>query len=119
MHDVARNRDPLLRLQDGRLSPFDLDLELAVENEKELVLALVLVPVELAVEHGEPNDGLVHGREGLVEPRLVPGGEGGDIELLELAELVVQVDVVLDHREEHMSGPGSAASRTAACLLRP
>ena len=102
MHHAPWNRDRLPRPENRRLAAFDLDLELAVEDEKALVVAFVLVPVKLAVQHTEPDDGVVDARQRLVEPRLVPCREGVDVELAKLPELVVEMDVVLDHPRNYV-----------------
>jgi hypothetical protein len=38
---------------------------------EELVLVVVLVPVELALQHAEPQHRIIHGAQRLVEPLLL------------------------------------------------
>jgi hypothetical protein len=59
VQDPLRHREALLRAEPDCLTTLQLDHELAVENEKELVFVVVLVPLELAVEHPEPNHGVI------------------------------------------------------------
>src|SRR4051794_10582620 len=95
VHDPARHRVALARLERHRLAALDVDDEPAVHDEEELVLVVVAVPVEVALDHAEADDGVVDARERLVEPRLVRGRLGADVDELEEAELLVEADVVV------------------------
>src|SRR3954469_2280756 len=105
VHDPARHRVALARLERHRLAALDVDHEPAVHDEEELVLVVVLVPVEVALDHAETDDGVVDARERLVEPRLVRGGLGADVDELEGAELLVEADVLVALRAYARSAP--------------
>jgi hypothetical protein len=81
--------------EDERVLSLDVDVQLAFEHEEELVLRFVLVPVEVALDHPEPDDRLVHGRQRLVEPGLDARRLRADVDPLQLAVLVVEVDPVV------------------------
>src|SRR5262249_5096453 len=71
---------------------------LSLEHEKELVFVLVAVPVdELALDHGKSDDGVIHARERLIHPRLIPRALCGYVDPGKLTELVVISDVVVLH----------------------
>src|SRR5205085_4492184 len=95
-----------------------------LEHEEELVLLVVLVPVEVALENAEPDDGVVHRRERLVEPGVMRRGLGTDVDVRKLAVLVVEVDVVVVHafsfrRGRTRSYESSIRSRTSASGASP
>src|SRR5215216_1265871 len=69
----------------------------------------VAVPVELAFDDPEADDAVVDGRERLVEPGLVGGDLGRDVDQLEAAVLVVEMDVVV-----HRSHDGECRGRRPA-----
>src|SRR5436190_4733678 len=96
MHDAPRHRAGLVRAERDRLAAGDVDQQLAVDDEEELVLVVVLVPMELAVDHAEADRGIVDASERLVEPRLVRGRFGRNVDQLEVAEGLPlgQLDVV-------------------------
>src|SRR5437588_3949608 len=97
--DVAvRRRHALVHTKDEWLPPVHLELELSLEHEEELVFVLVAVPVdELALDHGKSDDGVIHARERLIHPRLIPCALCGDVDLRKLTVLVVISDVVVLH----------------------
>jgi len=93
-----RDRHALVHTKDEWLPPLHLELELSLEHEKELVFVLVAVPVdELALDHGKSDDGVIHARERLIHPRLIPRALCGDVDLRKLTVLVVISDVVVLH----------------------
>ena len=69
MDNTARDREALTwhKLDE---SPFKIDGEPAGYYMEERVLVVVLVPVELAQEHAQPDDAVVHTAEALVPPGL-------------------------------------------------
>src|SRR5204862_1908993 len=82
-----------------------LELERSLEHEEELVLVLVAVPVDqLALDHGESDDGVIHARERLIHPRLIPGALCGDVDPRKLTVLVVISDVVALHTHLPVAG---------------
>src|SRR6476661_6904356 len=96
--DATRDRHALVHTKDEWLPPLHLELELSLEHEKELVFVLVAVPVdELALDHGKSDDGVIHARERLIHPRLIPRALCGDVDLRKLTVLVVISDVVVLH----------------------
>src|SRR5437016_1103382 len=96
--DATRDRHALVHTKDEWLPPLYLELELSLEHEKELVFVLVAVPVdELALDHGKSDDGVIHARERLIHPRLIPRALCGDVDLRKLTVLVVISDVVVLH----------------------
>jgi len=105
------------RLERDGVAAFDVDDEPAVHDEEELVLVVVLVPVEVALDDAEADDGVVDARQRLVEPRLVRGGLGADVDELEGAELLVDLDVLValraharsDRRVRHPTGAARSA----------
>src|SRR5262249_52999384 len=100
--------------KDDRLFPLNIDEQLALEHQKELVFLLVLVPMKVALDYSQPHDGLVHLRQGLVEPGFHLRGLGRDVDALQLRELDVDVDVVTRHNSYSFvswaGGGGSGAS---------
>jgi len=86
MNDAPRHAAPLVRAERNRVGSLDVDQELAVEDEKELVLVIVLVPMKVAVNHPEPDDGVVDRGERLVKPRLMRRSLRGHVDQLEVAE---------------------------------
>src|SRR5438067_9866711 len=96
--DATRDRHALVHTKDEWLPPLHLELEPSLEHEKELVFVLVAVPVdELALDHRKSDDGVIHARERLIHPRLIPRALCGDVDLRELTVLVVLSDVVVLH----------------------
>src|SRR5438034_6402424 len=96
--DATRDRHALVHTKDEWLPPLHLELELSLEHEEELVFVLVAVPVdELALDHGKSDDGVIHARERLIHPRLIPRALCGDVDLRKLTVLVVISDVVVLH----------------------
>src|SRR5207237_445630 len=96
--DATRDRHALVHAKDEGLPPLHLELELSLEHEKELVFVLVAVPVdELALDYGKSNDRVIHARERLIHPRLIPRALCGDVDLRKLTVLVVISDVVVLH----------------------
>ena len=75
----------------------DVDQQPALEHEEELVLVVVLVPVEVAFDDPQAHDGVVDLGQRLVEPRLVRGGLGGDVDERAVGVLDVELDVVVAH----------------------
>jgi hypothetical protein len=98
VHDAPRHGVALLRVERHRVGALDVDEQPSFEDEEELVLDGVLVPVEVAVDDAEADDRVVDRRERLVEPRLVRGGLRAHVDECALAELLVEVDVVVGHR---------------------
>src|SRR6266496_1392538 len=90
--DATRDRHALVHTKDEWLPPLHL------EHEPELVFVLVAVPVdELALDHGKSDDGVIHARERLIHPRLIPRALCGDVDQRKLTVLVVISDVVVLH----------------------
>jgi hypothetical protein len=99
VNDATRDRHALVHTKQERLPPLDLELEPSLEHEKELVFVLVAVPVdELALDHGKSNDAIIHARERLIHPRLIPLALRGNVDLRQLTVLVVVPDVVVLRR---------------------
>src|SRR5438309_11020712 len=97
--DATRDRHALVHTKDEWLPPLHLELEPSLEHEKELVFVLVAVPVdELALDHSESNDAVIHARERLIHPRLIPLTLRGNVDLRQLTVFVVVPDVVVLHR---------------------
>src|SRR3954469_23382214 len=93
--DATRDRHALVHTKDEWLPPLHLDLELSLEHEKELVFVLVAVPVdELALDYGKSDDRVIHARERLIHPRLIPRALCGYVDPRKLTVLVVISDVV-------------------------
>src|SRR5438445_380871 len=67
MHHALRDRKPLSRCElDG--PAFEINHETPLHDIEELVFLVVLVPVELALQHAEPHDAVVHAAKRLVIP---------------------------------------------------
>ena len=81
MHDPTGDRVAAMAIESDGLRVLDVDQELSVQDQEELVLVVVLVPVELALDDAEPNDRVVDGRQGLVEPRLGARGDLGGMSI--------------------------------------
>ena len=47
---------------------FEIDQEMSVENEKEFIDIFVFVPVVFALNHGQPDDRIVHLAKRLIVP---------------------------------------------------
>jgi hypothetical protein len=84
----------MMAFERDRVRALDVDHQRPVEDEEELVLDLVLVPVEVALDHAQPDDRVVDLGERLVEPGLDGGGLGVHVDVGERVELDVEVDVV-------------------------
>src|SRR5206468_10482132 len=96
--DATRDRHALVHTKDEWLPPLHLELELSLEHEKELVFVLVAVPVDkLALDHRKSDDGVIHARERLIHPRLIPRALCGYVDLRKLTVLVAISDVVVLH----------------------
>src|SRR5438552_5885247 len=114
--DATRDRHALVHTKDERLPPLHLELEPSLEHEKELVFVLVAVPVdELALDHGKSDDGVIHARERLIHPRLIPRALCGDVDLRKLTVLVVISDVVVLHT--HLPVALDWLGETKRCVL--
>src|SRR3569623_3293766 len=110
MDDALRDREALvLRERDGPTS-LEVEQELAVEDDEALVLAVVRVPVVLALDDAEANDAVVDLGQRLIEPRLVRGDLGGNVDQLQRAVLVVELRVVAVF-ERHGARVAPSASR--------
>ena len=73
----------LTRAEHERLAPLYLELEPALEHEEELILVLMLVPIdEPTVDDRETDYTVIHSRERLVDPRVVRGAFGGQVDVL-------------------------------------
>src|SRR4051794_39675852 len=93
--DALRDRVALVAVERDRVAVLEVDEQPAVEDEEEFVGVVVLVPVEVPVEHADADDGVVDRGQGLVEPRLVPGGLLPHVDEREMAVLLVEADVVV------------------------
>ena len=79
---TARDRHPLTGAEHEQLAPFYLELKPALEHEKELILVLMLVPIdEPTVNDRETDYTVIHGRERLVEPRVVRDAFGDQVDV--------------------------------------
>jgi len=67
MNNSTRDHQPLSRTKLD-CAVFQIEKEQAVEHEEKLVFTIVLVPVELPLEHAEPDRAVVHGAKRLVPP---------------------------------------------------
>src|SRR5690348_16354088 len=84
----------------------------------------MLVPIdEQAVDYREPDYTVIHRRERLVEPRVVRGAFGGQVDVCQLTVLVVVADVVVIHRLLSLpprvranTGEGLAETLGRSCL---
>src|SRR5213079_2154017 len=83
----------------GRMAPAPPPRARAFPRARERTrLRAVAVPVdELALDHGKSDDGVIHARERLIHPRLIPRALCGDVDLRKLTVLVVISDVVVLH----------------------
>ena len=80
--DAARDRHSLTRAEHERLAPLYLRLKPALEHEEEFILVLMLVPIdERTVNDREADYTVIHSRERLVEPRVVCGAFGGQVDM--------------------------------------
>jgi hypothetical protein len=94
VHHASRDRVALVALERHRVAVLEVDQQPAVEHEEELVLVVVLVPVEVAFDDAEPDDGVVDRRQRLVEPGVVAGDLRRDVDQREAPVLVLELDVI-------------------------
>jgi hypothetical protein len=93
VHD-AGHAVALVGLERHGLGVLEVDEQPALEHEEELVLVVVLVPVEVALDDTQAHDGVVDLRQRLVEPRLMRGGLGRDVDERAVGVLDDELDVV-------------------------
>src|SRR4051794_22308995 len=99
VQDAARDRYSLTGAEHKRPAPLYFELEPALEHEEELILVLMLVPIdEPTVDDRETDYTVIHRRQRLVEPRVVHGAFGGQVDMGQLTVFVVVADVVAIHR---------------------
>src|ERR1017187_3203084 len=71
-HSPGNKRALTCRQRYG-VSALNIDHQAPGNYEEELVLIVVLVPVEVSLDDSKPNDAVVDGTYGLVEPRFRVG----------------------------------------------